>query len=262
MKKFLCTTIPFLVGILLLLTACAPKSAHGLKAAEPTVYAAPAVAQASTPQSPSTSTPSAGDYACILREDTFFYDSPNETRGLFLLPPTYYVKLLDLGAEYSRVEYLYDDSQTKKVVGYVKTEHLTFVDYLPKRPYLYYVFELSYKIESGVLHTSDVLNELLISCAYYGDYRIGSQTYCYVLRGDSFGYVPKPADLTIPENTEYAEYVASQNADSSKEESLPKEETASPAQIAILIALCLLVPVLAALILKPPRRPPYETDPD
>ena len=29
---------------------------------------------------------------------------------------------------------------------------------------------------------------------------------------------------------------------------------------AVMIALCLLVPVLAALILKPPRRPPYESD--
>ncbi len=252
MTKFLRTTITFLVGILLLFTACLSPA---------TLYRANA--QTPTSQSPSTPIPHAGDYACVLRQDAFFYDSPNENRGLFLLPATYYVKLLDYGAEYSRVEYLYDDSQTKKLVGYVKTTHLTFVEYLPKRPYFQYTFEISYKIENGPLHTSDILNELIITCAYYGDYRIGSQTYCYVLRGDSFGYVPKPASLTIPENTEYAEFVASQNASSSQEEESPSaKDSASPAQIAILIALCLLVPVLAALILKPPRRPPYETDPD
>ena len=108
---------------------------------------------------------------------------------------------------------------------------------------------------------STFLNEITLTCAYYGDYKIGSETYCYVLRGGTLGYVPKPTYITIPKNNEYEEWVAQQTPENSQTE-LPtqSEESSSPAQIAILIALCLLVPTLAALILKPPRRPPYETD--
>ncbi len=203
--------------------------------------------------------PTSGTYACILQADTFFYAATDEDKGLFLLPKTYYVKLLDYGNEYSRVEYLTDEEGAKKLTGYVKTAALTFVDYQPKTPYFTYQFELHYRIEEGKLTDSSFLNEIKVSCTYYGDYVIGSTYYCYVLREDSFGYVPKPTALTVPENTEYADFLASQQ--SSPDESAPKEEpTSSPAQVAILIALCLLVPVLAALILKPPRRPPYETE--
>lgn len=205
--------------------------------------------------------PATGTYACILRENAFFYSAPDERRGLFLLPTTYYVKLLDYGEEYSRVEYLYDDTNVKKLVGYAKTSALTFVEYIPEHPYFYYEFEVSYRIDGDGLEDSAFLNEITLSCTYYGDYKIGSETYCYVLRGGSFGYVPKPASLHVTVNTEYEDWLAAQAPPTGETDSAPAtKESSSPAQIAILIALCLLVPVLAALILKPPRRPPYETD--
>ncbi len=244
MKKFLLTTISAIVYLLTTLFA-------GIFFT-PTFAPSPKLAQAED-------TPVAGSYACILHEDTYLNASPDETQGLFLLPATYYVKLLDFGGGYCRVEYLYDDAQTKKIIGYVQTELLTFVDYIPKRPYFYYTFDLHYRIEDGLTTSSDFLNEITLSCTYYGDYKIGSKLYCYVLRGDSFGYVPKPTDLVISENTEYAEHLAQTSTEPPDE--TPTEQTeSSPAQIAILVALCLLVPVLAALILKPPRRPPYEID--
>ncbi len=205
-------------------------------------------------------TPEKGDYACILSESTFFYATPDESKGLFFLPTTYYVRLLNYGNEYCHVEYLYDDAQVKKLNGYVKTSQLTFVDYEPQTPYFYHVFTLRYTIDGASAPQSDLLNEIVLSCAYYGDYEIGSKTYCYVLRGEEFGYVPKPADLTVSVNGEYAAYVAAQSAPSPDEPTEIEEKSSSPAQIAILVALCLLIPVLAALILKPPRRPPYETD--
>ncbi len=206
--------------------------------------------------------PTSGEYACVLEENAFFYSAPDEQRGLFLLPPTYYVRVLDYGVEFCRVEYLYDDTDVKKLVGYAKTSTLTFVEYVPERPYFYYVFEISYRIENGGLEDSAFLNEITLNCTYYGDYLIGSKTYCYVLRGGSFGYVPKPVTLSVTPNTEYEEWLAAQvppESEGSSEQAADKEKS-SPAQIAILVALCLLVPVLAALILKPPRRPPYETD--
>lgn len=203
-----------------------------------------------------------GTYACILEENTFFYAAKDEKQGLFLLPKTYFVKVLDRAPDYTKIEYLTDNATTKKLLGYAKTSKLTFVDYVPQTPYLYLSFKVTYKL-SDELFDPSFLNELIVECTYYGDYTIGSKTYCYVLRGEEFGYVLKPDDLSITENPEYAERLQSLSpAPEPDDEPLDdKSDTASPAQIAILIALCLLVPVLAALILKSPRKPPYEDEP-
>ncbi len=201
-----------------------------------------------------------GEYACIL-EETYFYSAPDERYGLFLLPTTYYVKILEQQAEYYKIEYLYDDSLTRKIIGYAKTDHLIPVEYTPKRPYLYYAFDVHYYIDDSSLNDSTFLNQITITCAYYGDFRIGSKTYCYVLRGDTFGYIPKPDNIFYEENTEYADWVAqNENSTNSATPDSGGTGNSSPAQIAILVALCLLVPVLAGLILKPPRRPPYDED--
>ena len=197
--------------------------------------------------------PLAGDYACILSDDVFFYASTDGRKGLFLLPKSYYVRLLEYRSDYCKVEY-HSDNSAKRLVGYVATEKLTFVNYVPARPYLYYVFDLRYKIEDTDQTDSAFLTEITISCVYYGDYVVGSERYCYVLRGEEFGYVPKPNTLIYEDNDEYADYVASlqppSEPDSEAETPTVTEEN-SPAQIAILVAICLLVPILAALLLKP-----------
>ena len=198
------------------------------------------------------------NYACIL-EDAFFYSAPDERYGVFLLPKTYYVKVTEYGAEYCKIEYLYDAAATRKLTGYAKTELLTFVDYIPSRPYLYYIFQLKYTIGDTQFEDSSFLTQITTECAYYGDYKIGSKTYCYVLRGETFGYVPKPETLSYEENTEYADRLAS-NTSASESNTSDTPSNSSPAQIAILVALCLLVPILAAFIVRPPKRPPYESD--
>ena len=208
---------------------------------------------------PATPTQAEGKtYACILEDDVYFYTARNEKQGLFLLPKTYYVKVLDTAPDYCKVEYLYDGSDVKKLVGYAKTSELTFVDYVPQTPYLHLLFEVCYRIEETELGGNNSLNEIKITCAYYGDFYVGSKAYCYVLRGDTFGYVLKPDDLTYAENPEYELRQTPPEEDKSEEKN--SSSHTSPAQIAILIALCLLVPILAWLIIKPPRRPPYEEE--
>ena len=201
----------------------------------------------------------AGSYACILSDESFFYTARDEKRGLFLLPKTYYVKVLECAPDFCKIEYLYDDTHVKKLTGYARTADLTFVDYIPEKPYLYYLLEVRYHIENTTEEGEGFLSEITATCAYYGDYKIGSTQYCYVLRGDTFGYIPKPSNVHYEENAEYAERHQSVNA-TPPADSTEEDSSSSPAQIAILIALCLLVPVLATLILKPPRRPPYEAE--
>ena len=211
---------------------------------------------------PTLSVAADGDtYACICTDTAYFYSTKNERNGLFLLPQTYFVKVLSTEADYCRIEYLYDSPYTKKLTGYAKTSDLTFVDFIPNEPYLYHVFEVRYTIDGTFSSDDSFLDQITLSCAYYGDYKIGSKTYCYVLRGDSFGYIPKPDDFYYVENTEYADYLLEQSQTADKPTSATGEqEGMSAAQIAILITLCLLVPLLAALVLKNSKRNVYDVE--
>ena len=205
-----------------------------------------------------TATASGETYACVLSGETYFYTSETESSGLFILPTTYYVKVVDVKKQYTKVEYLTDGANTRKLVGYCKTEQLTFVDYLPQTPYLYHFFDVTYTADPSQAVGDGFLNTVTLTCAYYGDYFVGSTAYAYVLQGDGFGYVPKPSGFSFPENPEYA---ARQEAPAPPDDGGKQDETASnPAQIAILVVLCLLAPILAAVILRTTRQKPYDFD--
>ncbi len=192
-------------------------------------------------------------YACILSDHAYFYASESEQSGLFILPKTYYVKVLVPSYPYTKVEYLSDGVNTRKLVGYCLTSDLTFVDYVPQMPYLFKTFEVTYTANGDI--SDPFLNKITVTCAYYGDYTVGSKTYAYVLQGDEFGYVPKPEVFFYTENPEYAEHL---------KENPPEENveggtgSSNPLQIAILIVLCLLVPILAAAVFRSSKKRPYD----
>ena len=203
-------------------------------------------------------------YACILGENTYLYETERDSRGLFILPQSYYVKLLETGETYAYVEYLADGAYTKPVRGYCKRTKLTPVDYLPQNPYLYKSFTVTYTLPNDPFEgDEDFLSSVTLTCGYYGDYKIGSKTYCYVLQNGKFGYLPKPSDLTWSKNTEYEDRLTPDEPPSTPTVSTntEKENGVSPAQIAVLVLLVLLVPVVATLVLKSGRNKPYE-DPE
>ena len=183
-------------------------------------------------------------YAYVNGSDVYFHTTRDENRGLFLLPKTYFVKVLAIEDEFCKIEYLYDDAYYKKLTGYAKTSQLILVDFTPVRPYLYQLIDLRYTIE-GAPTDSSSLNQIIVTCAYYGEYQVGSKTYAYVLRNNEFGYVPKPSNLNLVENTEYVDRLQD---NLSTENSQNGEMT--PLQIGALIAVCLLVPTIVAALAK------------
>lgn len=196
-------------------------------------------------------------YAYVPTESVYFYSDfpdPSLRQGLFRLPCSYYVRVLSEEGEYLRVEYLTDGSKTKKITGYCKKSELVLVDYIPEMPYLYLDVDITYTLSSG---KDETFSTITISCAYYGDYTDGTKVYSYVLRENVFGYVLKPSHLRYERNTEYDDRKQSDEpvlATPSKDKS-----ALSVGQITLLVLLCLLIPCLAALIVRPSSpKPPYE----
>ena len=68
------------------------------------------------------------------RNDVWLYAEENEESGLFLLPYTYYVRVVERGEPFSAVVYGTDEAPYRAVKGYCKTELLTFVGFVPSAP--------------------------------------------------------------------------------------------------------------------------------
>ena len=192
-------------------------------------------------------------YACILSDDVYFYTSENEYSGIFTLPKTYYVIILSVGERFTRVEYLTDTKYTRTLVGYCLTYQLTLVDYTPLNPYLYTTFDVVYMAQNGDSN-DEILEQLVFTCGYYGEYVIGAKRYVYAYKNGECTYVPYPEYLEYPENTEYEEHLSS----SSSEDAV--EGTINPIQLGVLAVLCLLVPLLTAIILKNNKSPTYDPE--
>ena len=185
-----------------------------------------------------------GRFACV-KQDCYFYLTKDLSNGIFILPETYFVKLLDEGDDYYHIEYLLDGEGTKKVTGFCPKERVSPVDFQPTNPYLIRFFELTYTLQAGV--EKGFLTQITLTCTYYGDYYVGTTAYAYVLRGEEFGYVPKPEGFTYDKNLEYEQSLSP---------STPSiNPNASPPSYVYLIALALLAPAAAFLLLKFSKQP-------
>ena len=125
-----------------------------------------------------------GTYA-VATGEVWFYAAADEEEKLFLLPETYYVRVLDAGGTFCTVEYLTDDAPYRKLLGYCRTDALTFVDFVPARPYLRKQITVTYTLPDSGSLGSDEFTKFERTFVYYGDRYDGGQLYLYVLSGET-----------------------------------------------------------------------------
>lgn len=191
-------------------------------------------------------------YACIRSADVYLYEKESGG-GLFILPYTYYVKILAEGVDYCYVQYQTDTAPYKAVYGYCKTEQLTFVDYTPKTPYLSYVVEATYRLDGAdnAFVGDSILSTVTVSYAYYGDYTVGASVYHYVTLNGKTGYLPKQTDISYELNTEYEQRLP--EAPPSQDVPAATETNIPVASVALFALLCLLAVGFVYYLLRPHR---------
>lgn len=191
-------------------------------------------------------------YAVAAERGVWLYSEADERTGLFILPYTYYVRVLAPGDPFCYVEYMDGSASFPIVSGYCKKDELTFVDFIPERPYLKQEITVVYSLPDvpSVSVGDDFFYTTEITYLYYGDYTIGSAAYYYVCRDGKFGYIPAVQDIEYDLNTDYL----SQTSGGSKE---PQPDTESPAlsgmQIFLLCAVCASVVAVSAFVLRGKR---------
>ena len=103
-------------------------------------------------------------YAKINSESAFLYSSPNEENSLFLLPKTYFVKLInEANKDYYFCSY-------KDIKGYVKKNDVLAMNGLPSQPYLDGLFR-TFSLDGLGLYSSPSYSQenLLATIPYLTD---------------------------------------------------------------------------------------------
>lgn len=146
-------------------------------------------------------------YARVTEEGVYFYSAADESAGLFILPRTYFVRIVGEAGAFYRVGYLDDAADGGALEGYCLADEVTPVDYIPETPYLEYSVTVTYSAGGDGQMPDSPLAEYEVSAAYYGEFAYGSATCYYVNIGGKFGYVPASAcsAVSYPENPEHSE---------------------------------------------------------
>ncbi len=141
-------------------------------------------------------------YAVAETSEVWFYKTENEDDKLFCIPKTYYVKVIARGERFSFCEYLRDITPYKKVSGYCLTDSLTFVDFVPQRPFLYREVTVQYVLPGASLGNGSFAGKEE-SFVYYGTRYEDGQLYFYVGKNGEFDYIPAEEEITFELNTDY-----------------------------------------------------------
>ncbi len=146
-------------------------------------------------------------YAVAPDSNVWFYSSEREEDKLFLLPETYYVRILSTGETYSAVEYLVNEPPYKKIMGYCRTDAIQPVPFTPERPYLKKQITAKYTIpDSGGGISGPMLGTIEKMFVYYGLRYENGQLYYYVLDGETFGYIPAQSAPDFERNDDWLNY--------------------------------------------------------
>ncbi len=186
-------------------------------------------------------------YAVAADTNVWFYSAEGEEYKLFLLPETYYVRVLYKDDLYTAVEYLVNDAPYRKIMGYCRTEALTFVEFIPERPYLKRQITVSYTLPGagGGFGEFDSIERTFV---YYGKRYENGQLYFYVLEGETFGFIPAEEELSFERNDDFLNVPAGP-AETDPSEA-PPSDASSVLQIVLILAVCGAAVVVAVLALR------------
>ena len=192
-------------------------------------------------------------YAVAETADVWFYKSENEEDKLFCIPRTYYVKIVSRGDRFSLCEYLKDNTPYRKVLGYCLTNSLTFVDFIPQRPYLYREVTVEYVLPGAALGDGAFAGKQE-TFVYYGTRYENGQLYFYVGKDGVFDYIPATEELTFDLNTDYLPEPEAPVASGKSSESL------SAVQIVLITLAAVAVLVVSVFVARGKKPAPPERD--
>lgn len=181
-----------------------------------------------TINTPKSSAKASVNYAMVITENACFWSDASQKYLKFYLPYSYFVKVVTVGAEYSRVIYMDGDKNHPECEGYVKTSDLNFEISPSDSPYpkLTLFCETSDVLFSDVEIKSPltVINKNT-QAIYYGEITHDAENYVFVYANGYAGYVRKSAfsSFSLPTHESLAELISRNESEKSTNGSQPNE---------------------------------------
>ena len=211
-------------------------------------------------------------YARIVTDDAELYADGSLTMSRFTIPKTYYVKVIEIGSDVTRVSYMGENTNLPLIEGYVKTVNLRFGDEPGASPYPLLTLTA---ISDDVLFADAEKQKprCVISSGsaarYLGEKTVAGETLVYVYALGNVGYVSRSSfnDYTLPYHPDYiaeqAALIASAEAAAASAESVAaissgKESKTSepfaPSQVIIIALLIVGVLCVIFLLFRPEQK--------
>lgn len=210
-------------------------------------------------------------WAQINNDQTYFYCDYACQIPKFILPKSYFVKVLEIGEESTRVAYMDGQIGLPEKVGFIKTCDLYLYSGAVSSPYP----ALTITLKSDEILFSDSKKEYPkavltanTTAHFYGFFSIDGEIFCYVYASSYVGYVRKSAFnafelapheiplITAPQPTpDIDSALAETTPDSSV---ISAKSIDSTMKIVIIIALSITCLSVVYLMFKPRPRASYE----
>lgn len=134
------------------------------------------------------------EYAQAVTDDCAFYSDASLKIVKFILPYSYFVKIISVGAEASRVIYYSEDLSCPPAEGYVKNVCLNFVE--KSQNVLNFPPIITLKTDEVIFGDAKLSSPKAVitegsSAKFYGELKIEGTVYLYVYVNGFIGYVRK-----------------------------------------------------------------------
>ena len=198
-------------------------------------------------------------YARVVADDACLYADYSLTMPRFIVPESYFVKVISSGSDVCRVSFM--DGNAPPLEGYLKTINLSFVKDKPEKCYPDITLtatrdevmfsELGSKTPRAVLSVGE-------TAYYYGELTLSGENYVYVYSGGCIGYVSKSgfSPFTVPFTQGYSRNAENSSQETSNNSSDKKPEPSveyDPGKI-IIIAAALIAVVSVVFIVTRPQK--------
>lgn len=224
-------------------------------------------------------------YGAVGTDSAYLYTQENlaESSKKFIIPKTYYVRILeDLGSCYY-VSYMDGESNYYPITGYMKNSDL--LSAVPEKTPYGYVKKLAKKSIPTLYTAPDTASKVITAVLtddvyFYGIYATAQNTSWYFIKADkSFGYAkasefeefeitkhPDYKEPVVPPDTENGDNT---NPDKNKDPEIVQNASDSALQIILIALICIPAVIVVFLLLSGNRNrkkrkkgdyPPYDQD--
>ncbi len=198
-------------------------------------------------------------YGRVLTESVAFCKNPNSSEVVFYLPYSYFVKILEVGYPYTKIEVYGENDQGTTLDGFVLTSEIALDNYGIDKPYLDLTVTTATTtnlyLDSGLTKIERAIFEGR-KLTYYGYLLDDFGNYIYFVKyNDQTGYVKESCITPFTVPVHEIPVITTPDEPPETPSETPSENNLEGLKIAIILCLSLAFVIICVAFFKPKKAP-------